>query len=74
MTCTVCGAEAAIRRDAAFYCGKCAVARDWGDVIARVQEGPHSGERVEFDEAVDAEDAGGPVPAASSPSADPFSA
>ena len=74
MTCTVCGAEAAIRRDAAFYCGKCAVARDWGDVIAMVQEGPHGGERVEFDGAVDADDAGSPVPATSSPAADPFSA
>ena len=48
MTCSRCGAEAAIRRDAAYYCGKCAVARDWGEVIAIVQDGRGT-DRVVFD-------------------------
>ena len=39
MNCTRCGgAEAVVKRDAAFYCGKCALARDWEEVIALVQE------------------------------------
>ena len=37
MTCSRCSAEATIRHDDAYYCGRCAVARDWGDVIAMVQ-------------------------------------
>lgn len=75
MTCTVCGAEAAIKRDAAYYCGKCAVARDWGDVIAMVQDGPHGGGRVQFG-AEDVEDTSSDdpasVPAAPVSDADPF--
>jgi hypothetical protein len=39
MNCSRCGAaEAVVKRDAAFYCGKCALARDWEEVIALVQE------------------------------------
>jgi hypothetical protein len=38
MTCARCGADAAVKRDNAFYCAKCAMARDWEDVIAMVQE------------------------------------
>jgi hypothetical protein len=39
MNCSRCGAaEAVLKRDAAFYCGKCALARDWEQVIALVQE------------------------------------
>ncbi len=39
MNCSRCGAaEAVLKRDAAFYCGKCALARDWEEVIALVQE------------------------------------
>ena len=40
MTCSRCGAEAAVKRDAAFYCGRCAVARDWEEIIAAIQAGP----------------------------------
>lgn len=50
MLCSRCGAEAAIRRDAAYYCGKCAVARDWGEIIAFVQEGAER-EQVVFEDA-----------------------
>ena len=48
MTCSRCGAEAVIRRDAAYYCGKCAVARDWGDVIAMVQAGSRDPDGIVF--------------------------
>ncbi len=54
MNCTRCGgAEAVVKRDAAFYCGKCALARDWEEVIALVQEervmvGRASGPTVDF--------------------------
>lgn len=37
MTCSRCGAEAVVKRAAAFYCGKCALARDWHEVIQIVQ-------------------------------------
>ena len=50
MTCTRCGADAAIKRDNAYYCGRCAVARDWGEIIALVQDGPRSSEKVVFEE------------------------
>ncbi len=56
MMCSRCGAEAAIRREAAYYCGKCAVARDWGDVIAMVQDGPRSSSKVVFDPDADQDD------------------
>ena len=50
MTCSRCGADAAIKRDNAYYCGRCAVARDWGDIIAIVQDGGRGSDRVVFDE------------------------
>ena len=37
MTCSRCGNEAVVKREAAFYCGKCALARDWHEVIQIVQ-------------------------------------
>jgi hypothetical protein len=37
MTCSRCGADAVVKREAAFYCGKCALARDWHEVIQIVQ-------------------------------------
>ncbi len=71
MTCSRCGAEAVIRRDAAYYCGKCAVARDWGDVIAMVQAGSRDPDGVIFGEDDRAlEPAGGDSAAGST--ADPF--
>ena len=44
MNCTRCNAEAVVKRGSAAYCAKCALARDWEDVIAIVQE-----ERVDLD-------------------------
>jgi hypothetical protein len=39
MNCIRCGiAEAVIRRDNAFYCARCVLARDWEEVIALVQQ------------------------------------
>ncbi len=53
MNCSRCGAaEAVLKRDAAFYCGKCALARDWEEVIALVQEERvtvSSGPTIDFD-------------------------
>ncbi len=49
MTCSRCGAEAAIKRDNAYYCGRCAVSRDWGEIIAVVQDGPRASEKVVFE-------------------------
>lgn len=37
MDCTRCGAEGAVKRDNAVYCGKCAMARDWEEIIHVVQ-------------------------------------
>ncbi len=79
MDCSRCGAaEAVVKRDAAFYCGKCALARDWEEVIALVQEERVSvsvDSSVEFD--VGASEDAEPEPAAAgSPKgelpADPF--
>ncbi len=38
MACTRCGGDAVVKRDSAFYCGKCALARDWHEVIQIVQD------------------------------------
>jgi hypothetical protein len=79
MDCSRCGAaEAVVKRDAAFYCGKCALARDWEEVIALVQEervSVSADPSVEFD--VGASEDAEPAPAtAGSPNgelpADPF--
>ncbi len=37
MDCSRCGAEGAVKRDNAVYCGKCAMARDWEEIIHVVQ-------------------------------------
>ncbi len=37
MECTRCGGEAVVKRDNAVYCGKCAMARDWQEIIHVVQ-------------------------------------
>ena len=44
MECSRCGGEAVVKRDNAVYCGKCALARDWEEVIHVVQR-----ERVRLD-------------------------
>jgi len=38
MTCTRCGSDAVVKRGEGFYCGKCAITRDWQEVIALVQD------------------------------------
>lgn len=38
MTCSRCNAEAVVKRGAAAYCAKCALARDWEEIIMIVQE------------------------------------
>ena len=70
MTCSKCGADAAIKRDNAFYCGRCAVARDWGEIIATVQGGGRGSEKVVFDD--DRERSETTVSAANGAVADPF--
>jgi hypothetical protein len=81
MNCSRCGAaEAVVKRDAAFYCGKCALARDWEEVIALVQEErvsvpASSSPSVEFDVGASEEPAPAPTAAGSSNGelpADPF--
>jgi hypothetical protein len=37
LECSRCGGEAVVKRDNAVYCGKCALARDWEEVIHVVQ-------------------------------------
>lgn len=37
MDCSRCGGEGAVKRDSAVYCGKCAMARDWEEIIHVVQ-------------------------------------
>lgn len=70
MTCSRCGADAAIKRDNAYYCGRCAVSRDWGEIIAVVQEGPRTSDRVVFEAEPTPEE---PTQvAASTGNADPF--
>lgn len=44
MNCSRCSAEAIVKRGSAAYCARCALARDWEDVIAIVQE-----ERVDLE-------------------------
>ena len=38
MTCSRCSAEAVVKRGAATYCAKCALARDWEEIVMIVQE------------------------------------
>lgn len=74
MTCSRCGAEAAVKREAAFYCGKCAVARDWGEIISIVQADRHERATVSFDSAPEGEPAtvGAGVESEGELPADPF--
>jgi hypothetical protein len=65
MTCARCGGEAAVKRDNAFYCAKCAMARDWEEVIAIVQE-----ERVDMGASIEF-GSGSTTPAAQTPTPQP---
>ncbi|MDP8959338.1 MAG: hypothetical protein M3N51_09120 [Actinomycetota bacterium] len=38
MVCTRCGAQALVKQGAVAYCARCALARDWEDVIALAQQ------------------------------------
>ena len=38
MECTRCGGDAVVKRGDSFYCGNCALNRDWQDIIALVQD------------------------------------
>jgi len=38
MLCTRCGASAVVKRGEQYYCGKCALTRDWEEIIAVVQD------------------------------------
>ncbi len=70
MNCSRCGAaEAVLKRDAAFYCGKCALARDWEEVIALVQEERVAvgGATIDFGDAPAPAAAPAPRPAATPP-------
>jgi hypothetical protein len=58
--CSRCGGEAVVKRENAVYCGKCALARDWEEVIHVVQA-----DRL----AIDSKPSGGPP--ASKPSDSP---
>lgn len=53
MDCSRCNAEAVVKRGSAAYCAKCALARDWEDVIAMVQEEQIDMESVEMVELQD---------------------
>lgn len=64
MTCSRCSAEAAVKRDSAFYCGKCAMARDWEEIIAVVQADRVERATVQFG-------AEAPVPAAAPAAPEP---
>lgn len=72
MNCTRCGsANVAVRRDDTYFCSRCAVARDWEDIIAIAQVARTSPHEFPFEAepAVSAANGnGGGVPA------DPFSA
>ena len=48
MTCSRCGAEAVVKRENAFYCGKCAMARDWEEIIAIVQNDSSHEAMIDF--------------------------
>ena len=38
MKCTECGAGAAVKRGEDYFCGTCAINRDWQELIAVVQD------------------------------------
>jgi len=48
MICTQCGDSAVVKRDDGYYCGKCALTRDWREIIDVIQdatvEAPVAGE------------------------------
>lgn len=62
MICTRCGNSAVVKRADGYYCGKCALTRDWREIIDIIQ-----------DARVETPVAGGGAPAADEVyEADPF--
>ncbi|NQV06320.1 hypothetical protein HQ535_07200 [bacterium] len=39
MQCNRCGETAVVKRAETFFCGKCALTRDWQEIIDLVQDG-----------------------------------
>lgn len=65
MECTRCGGEAVVKRDNAVYCGKCAMARDWEEIIHVVQT-----DKLLFDSKPKGSKPKSKAPEGSTPSAD----
>lgn len=38
MECSRCGGDAVVKRGDSFFCGNCAINRDWQEIIALVQD------------------------------------
>ena len=38
MDCSRCGGAAVVKRDDTFLCGRCAIAADWSQIIASIQD------------------------------------
>ena len=38
MECIRCGAGAVVKKDEGYFCGTCAIRRDWQEIIALVQD------------------------------------
>ena len=38
MNCNKCGDPAVVKRDEGYYCGKCALTRDWRAIIDTIQD------------------------------------
>jgi len=38
MECSRCGGDAVVKRGETYFCGNCAINRDWQDIIALVQD------------------------------------
>ncbi len=79
MECSRCGGEAVVKRDNAVYCGKCALARDWEEVIHVVQADrlaldtkPAGGGPASRPADVPTDGEPAPAKATAAPPADPF--
>jgi hypothetical protein len=38
MICIRCGDSAVVKRDDGYYCGKCALTRDWQEIVGVIQD------------------------------------
>jgi hypothetical protein len=59
MVCIRCGEPAIVKRDDGFYCGKCALTRDWQEIVGVIQDArvdtPVAGDDEHDDEGVGAD-------------------